>query len=527
MTTQATKANITGFVGQKPSIWETFSKGTALGKGAFGIVSEVTDKTTGQKFACKAISKARLSSAEDVDDIRKEMQILNLVSDHRNIAGLKATYEDEANVYFILELCQGGELFDRIVEEKTFSERKAAKYFRVMVEVIHHCHQLGVIHRDIKPENFLLTSRDDAAELRTADFGLSCFFRPTEVFDSIVGSAYYVAPEVLRRKYTWQADLWSLGVILYILLSGMPPFYGDTEEQIFKMILRGQVDMQSAPWPTISPQAKNLVLQLLMRDPTKRLTASQALQHEWLREQEVLSDAPLDSVVVTRIQQFAANSRFKKAAIGVMAKCLSPAELSGLEHLFHSIDADGNGTITAQELKQALLAMGNKIPDDQLDQLIKAADQNGDGTIDWQEFLAATVHINKLENDDMVMRAFKEFDRDGDGSISPEEVIEVLKHQGLTQKEVKSLIDEHDTNKDGSIDYHEFLAMMKGADPTRSTSGKLAKGRQASRVAKAKSLLSGVFRRRSSMEYGSPPSVGDEMRGRGIPKWASTKVPHC
>lgn len=509
------KTNITGFSGQTPTIWECYTKGGELGKGAFGIVSEVTRKATGERFACKAISKARLASSEDVDDIRKEMQILNLVSDHSNIAGLNNTYEDDSNVYFILELCKGGELFDRIVSEGTFSERKAAQYFRIMVEVIHHCHQLGVIHRDIKPENFLLTTKGDSAELRTADFGLSCFFHHTEEFDSIVGSAYYVAPEVLRRKYSWQADLWSLGVILYILLSGMPPFYGDTETQIFKMILKGEVDLQSAPWPNISSQAKDLIRKLLVQNPSKRLTSSEALQHEWLREHQVVSDVPLDSVVVTRIRQFAANSRFKKAAIGVMANCLSPSELTGLEHLFHSIDQDGNGSISAQEMKQALQTMGNKIPDDQLAELMSVADQNGDGTIDWQEFLAATVHINKLENDDIIMRAFKKFDRNGDGAITPEEVAEVLKDQGLSLDEVHKLIEEHDTNKDGSIDYHEFTAMMKGADPERSISGKLAKGRQASRVAKARSLLSGVFRPKSSDGSSKPKSrFGSRIRSR-------------
>lgn len=511
------KKNITGCLGKRPTIWEDYCKGGELGKGAFGIVSEITHKATGQHYACKAISKARLNLAEDIEDIRKELQILLLVSDHRHIANLEHTYEDENNVYFILELCKGGELFDRIVSEGTFSERKAAKYFRIMVEVIHHCHQLGVIHRDIKPENFLLTSKGDSAELRTADFGLSCFFRPTEKFDSIVGSAYYVAPEVLLRKYNWQADLWSLGVILYILLSGMPPFYGDTETQIFKMILRGEVDMTSQPWPTISPGAKDLIRKLLVRDPDKRLTASEALQHKWLSQQHGLSDAPLDSVVVSRIQKFAANSRFKKAAIGVMANCLSPSELAGLECLFHSIDRDGNGTISSQEMKAAIQDMGNTILDVQLTELMKVADQNGDGLIDWQEFLAATVHISKLKNDDIIMCAFKKFDQDGDGAITPDEVAEVLKSQGLSREEILKLIAEHDTNKDGSIDYHEFSAMMKGADPDRAISGKLAKNRQASRVAKAKSLLSGMFHRRSSDSSSSQSktrTLTDKLRPR-------------
>jgi calcium-dependent protein kinase len=491
-------SNVTGTAG-RGDIWSLYRRGGVLGKGAFGTVYEVEDLRNGEVFAVKQISKAKLACKEDVEDVRREMQVLELVGDHQNIAALKSAFEDRDYVYFILELCKGGELFDRIVAEGTFSERKAAQYFRIMVEVIHHCHQLGVIHRDIKPENFLLTSKDDDAELKAADFGLCTYFKMHEVFDSIVGSAYYVAPEVLRRNYTWHADMWSLGVILYILLSGMPPFYGDTEEAIFKMILRGQVDLVTPPWPEISAPAKDLVLKLLNRDPSARLTAQQALNHPWLKEQGVASDKPMDSVVITRIQQFAANSRFKKAAISVMASCLTPAELSGLEHLFQSIDADGNGTITAVELKQALQSMGSKIPDTELQALMEAADQNGDGTIDWQEFVAATIHMGKLENEDAVARAFKHFDRDNSGTITDDEVAVVLKDQGLSPEDISALIAEHDSNKDGVIDYQEFLAMMRNQGPLAQQlencgSGRLAKSRAVSRRAKAKSLLSNMFK---------------------------------
>lgn len=132
-------------------------------------------------------------------------------------------------MHIVMDLCAGGELFDSIVEAGNFSEKKAAQVFRKMVEVVHHCHELGVMHRDLKPENFLLTSKGADAELKLTDFGLGVFFKPGERFRDLVGSPYYVAPEVLRKNYSHEADMWSLGVILYILLSGLPPFWGDTE----------------------------------------------------------------------------------------------------------------------------------------------------------------------------------------------------------------------------------------------------------------------------------------------------------
>lgn len=152
-----------------------------------------------------------------------------------------------------MELCKGGELFDNIVEAGSYTEKKAAEIFRIMVDVIRHCHDLGVMHRDLKPENFLLAGKSpNEFKLKLTDFGLSHFYKPGDKFRDLIGSPYYVAPEVLKRYYGHEADMWSLGVILYIMLSGLPPFWGDTEEQIFKMVIRGNLDFVSSPWPKIS-----------------------------------------------------------------------------------------------------------------------------------------------------------------------------------------------------------------------------------------------------------------------------------
>ncbi len=150
------------------------------------------------------------------------------------------------------------------------------------------------------------------------------------MFNQVIGSAYYVAPEVLNRNYGYEADLWSLGVILYILLSGMPPFWGNTEQEIFKMILQGNVDVKTDPWPSISAPAKDLVKKLLVMDPKKRATAKQVLEHPWLKEQGVAPDKPMDNVVISRMKKFAAMNKMSKAAILIAAKALSPEELQGL-----------------------------------------------------------------------------------------------------------------------------------------------------------------------------------------------------
>jgi calcium-dependent protein kinase len=242
---------------------------------------------------------------------------------------VQSTHEDKDYVHIVMELCEGGELFDSIVQAGNFSEKKAAIFFRKMVEVLNHCHELGVMHRDLKPENFLLTSKGVEGELKLTDFGLGVFFKHNERFRDLVGSPYYVAPEVLKKNYGYEADMWSLGVILYILLSGLPPFWGDTEDQIFKMVLKGKIDFQTDPWPKVSEEAKDCVRKLLNQDVSKRPTASEILKHPWLAEQGVANDAVLDSVVLKRLKQFAQMNKLKKMVLMVVGQNLSPDEIAG------------------------------------------------------------------------------------------------------------------------------------------------------------------------------------------------------
>jgi calcium-dependent protein kinase len=210
--------------------------------------------------------------------VRQEVSIMDHLSGHANVVKLVDVFEDKRNVHIVMELCTGGELFDRIVARGHYSEKSAAQIIRAIVEVVAHCHTMGVVHRDLKPENFLLSSAGSASELKAIDFGLSSFFQPGKMLSDIVGSAYYVAPEVLRKKYSSQCDIWSCGVILYILLCGIPPFYAETEAAIFRAVVKGDVDYSAHPWPRISAEAKDCVGKMLTRDVNARAMAEQILQ---------------------------------------------------------------------------------------------------------------------------------------------------------------------------------------------------------------------------------------------------------
>ncbi|KAH7297073.1 hypothetical protein KP509_26G052000 [Ceratopteris richardii] len=214
---------------------------------------------------------------------------------------MKGAFADKHSVNLVMELCEGGELFDRIIARRHYSEKATAEACRTIVQVIHTCHTMGV-HRDLKPENFLLQSKSDDSPLKATDFGPSAFFNPGDVFKDIVGSAYYVAPEVLRRHYGPETDIWSTGVILYILLSGVPPFWADTEQGNFYAILTGKIDFHGDPCPSISAGAVDLVKKMLSHDPKERLIAAKVLSRTWIRIDGEASDKPLDHAVLGRMK---------------------------------------------------------------------------------------------------------------------------------------------------------------------------------------------------------------------------------
>jgi calcium-dependent protein kinase len=390
---------------------------------------------------------------------------LHLLSPHKTLANLKEVYEDRDNVHIVMEYCSGGELFDRIIAKGTFSEAEAAKFFRQMVEMVAHCHNLGVMHRDIKPENFLLNSQTDDTDLVACDFGLGTFFRPGDEFNVLVGSPYYVAPEVLRRRYSSEADIWSLGVVLYILLCGLPPFWGSSDKEIFMSILKGNLDFSSAPWPSISDEAKNLVRSLLTLDPSKRPTIGEMLSHPWLKECGVAPDSPLDSVVVDRMKQFAAQTRLRKAAILIAAKYLGADEIQGLKELFKAFDVDGDGSITYEEFRQGLRATssgGGAMSDAEIEKVMRETDVDGSGAIDYNEFLASTVNLSLLQREDVLRKMFLELDVDGSGTLTVEEIETALGQTSLggsvDHADVLELVKRADANGDGVIDFDEFVA---------------------------------------------------------------------
>ncbi|XP_073034206.1 calcium-dependent protein kinase 26-like [Primulina eburnea] len=439
---------------------EYYNLGRELGHGQYGTTFLCVEKKTGKEYACKSIAKRKLLTMDDVDDVRREIEIMHHLSGDPNVISIEGAYEDSVAVHVVMELCGGGELFDRIVKRGHYSEKKAAELTRTIVGVIEDCHSLGVMHRDLKPENFLFVNEDEDSPIKTIDFGLSVFFKPGDIFTDVVGSPYYVAPEVLCKRYGPEADVWSAGVVLYILLCGVPPFWGETEREIFEEVLRGDIGFSSDPWPKISDSAKDLVKKMLVRDPKRRLTAHQVLSHPWVQLKGVAPDKPLDSAVLSRLTQFSAMNKLKKMALRVIAESLSEEEIAGLKEMFKMIDTDNSGYITFEELKAGLKRFGANLNESEIHNLMKAADVDNNGTIEYGEFIAATLHLNKIYKEDNLFRAFSFFDKDGSGYITQYELLIACQQFGIEDAHLEEMIQEADQNNDGQIDYNEFVSMM-------------------------------------------------------------------
>lgn len=445
-----------------------YTLGKLLGHGQFGYTYVGTDKSNGDRVAVKRIEKNKMVLPIAVEDVKREVKILKALAGHENVVQFYNAFENDSYVYIVMELCEGGELLDRILSKKDsrYTEKDAAIVVRQMLKVAAECHLHGLVHRDMKPENFLFKSPKEDSSLKATDFGLSDFIRPGKKFQDIVGSAYYVAPEVLKRRSGPESDVWSIGVITYILLCGRRPFWDKTEDGIFKEVLRNKPDFRRKPWPSISNSAKDFVKKLLVKDPRARLTAAQALSHPWVREGGDASEIPLDISVLSNMRQFVKYSHLKQFALRALASTLDEEELSDLRDQFHAIDVDKNGSISLEEMRQALAKdLPWKMKESRVLEILQAVDSNADGLVDFSEFVAATLHVHQLEEHNSEkwqqrsQAAFEKFDVDKDGYITPDEL---KMHTGL-RGSIDPLLEEADIDKDGKISLAEFRRLLRTA----------------------------------------------------------------
>ena len=339
-----------------------------------------------------------------------------------------------------------------------------------LLSAINYCHQKNIVHRDLKPENMLLEQDRDLEKIKIVDFGTSLIFDTDRKLDEKLGTAYYIAPEVIKKSYNEKCDLWSCGVIMYILLSGEPPFNDPRADNdaIMKKVEVGKYDIEHGVWKSISKEGKDLIKKLLTYDPAERISASDALKHVWIADNASLDlDTKSAENALANLQNFRADQKLKQAAFSYIAsQLISKSEKERLAKIFKAIDSNNDGKLSKEEILNGYEEhFGKNLDEDELDKLFKAVDIDGSGFIDYSEFIMATMSEKKNVSEEKLMSAFKIFDKDGDGTISHEEIKEVLSTNGqLDDNQIKEIIKQVDENEDGQIQFDEFCHLMRDLD---------------------------------------------------------------
>lgn len=427
-----------------------------LGSGYNGVVRMGVSKVNkNAKVAIKAFKLTGLA-ADKRQQLESEVEIF-LVMDHPHVTRLLDVYEGPEHLNLIMECMEGGELFDRVTELKQFSERDAADSVWQMLLAVNYLHSHGMVHRDLKLENFLYDQKN-SSHLKLIDFGFSKVWEPSIKMHVSCGTLSYVAPEVLQKSYTSQCDLWSLGVIVFILLAGYMPFSGAEAIQT-KNISEGKYKMKPERWKNVSAEASDFVKSLLQVDPKKRLTCQGALDHTWIANRHQYK-TEVNQDVCDALRSFGHASKFKRVCMEMMAWSLSNEERAQVREYFISMDKSQQGTITLSELKDVMV---NKfhISDAETAEIFKSMDTNHDEEIHYADFLAAMMTTRIAVHDDLLKQAFKKFDTDNSGFITVANLREVLgeQHEG---DDVEALLREADYRGDGKIAFDEFVAYIKG-----------------------------------------------------------------
>lgn len=424
---------------------------STLGSGASCSVFKVREGTSKKFYALKKLPKADTISKSLWDHEKNILSKLN----NKNVLQMVEAYDEKDHFCIVTVMCEGGELFDKVsaMEGREFTEQVAARFTRQLLLGLEYSHRQNVTHRDLKPENYVFVDKSENSDLQLIDFGCAVHCADDELVKDTCGSPYYIAPEVLSREWepkrtgaVWRmSDMWSIGVCVFLLVTGRPPFYAQSNKQIFAKIQTGQFKMPKA----LSNSCKDFLTKLLQMKPENRLTAIAALNHPWLSANGA-SATPLEQVSAN-LGQFQKATRLRKAVANAFSKKMSVEEKNKYKKMFEDLDVDKDGHLSTEELSTMMTRLGKQ--QNEVDMIMKALDNDGNDEVDLAEFTAGMME----QSIDSKM-SFETFDVDKDGNLSLEEMAQHLSH--LSGPEVAALLKEVDTNKDGFISFDEWQAAM-------------------------------------------------------------------
>ena len=455
--------------GPEKNLEDNYKILSKIGKGTFGKVYEVKNKKTNQIRAMKTIKKSE--NNEENEELLNEIEIM-IKLEHPNIIKIYDYYLDKDNYYIIMEYISGGELLEYINKEKIFSERKTKIIMSQLLHALNYLHSNNIVHRDIKPENILIEKskanypfeNELGINIKLIDFGTCYLLKNNNYLTLKVGSPYYIAPEVLKKKYNNKCDIWSSGVIMYILLLGYPPFNGTSEQEIFKKIKKGKIEKDTPEWRKISHNAQDLLSKMLEKNYEKRLSASECLSHPWITEVENYPRRRIGnsmmSTVLKRIYNFNVKEKFQQAVIVyIVHYLLSNDDIRELENAFIKLDNDKDGKLTYEEIKEGYLKYFGDVNDEKLKNIIHQINNNYDGFISYEEFIRCSIEYKTLINDKNLKLAFEQFDTDNDGKLSIEEIKNILGDP--SDEYIENFLKQIELNEEDGISFNKFKEIMK------------------------------------------------------------------
>ena len=478
METKSLKFNKESFVsiykGDITHFYEIIKK---IGEGGYGKIYKVKNKESGDIRAMKQIMKSKIP---DIEKFQNEIKILSMV-DHPNIVRLFEVIEDDKYFNLFQELCTGGELLSKV--KKPLKEKEIAKIFKQIMSAIAYCHEKGIVHRDMKLENILFATESEDSPIKIIDFGLSVLLGKKETknenetvdlkkygfkrMTTKVGTIYYMSPEVIKGNYDEKCDIWACGVILYTLLSGYPPFNGQTDKDIYNMISKMNFDFEQPVWKNVSKYAKELIKKML--SPAKsRYTAEEVLNSKWLSVKTKKNDEKTNYYLdYTHIEKYKSYSKFKQVILTFIASRLSSEDSDKIRNIFCCIDESQKGFITYEDFSNYLInecnidEISNK--QNEIKKAFRSVDIDQNNAIDYTEFLAANIEETIYLKEEKLKEAFRQFDLDDIGYIKKDDIIRVLKLDNLEDKDkiANKIIEENDFDKDGKINFTDFTTAMK------------------------------------------------------------------
>ena len=441
-----------------------------LGDGAYGTVYLAVNLMTKAKVAMKKINKVKENEIDDME-IKNEIDILKKL-DHPNIVKIIEFYSTPKAYYIITSFCQCGELYNQIKYQ--YNENQLAVLFYQVFSGLYYLHSKNIVHRDLKLENILITEIEKEKTtgknlfwIKIIDFGTAKIFEKNKSEKAVVGSSYYIAPEVLKKQYNEKCDTWSAGVILYMLICGRAPFDGADDEEIIANIRKGSFNQKHKKLVASSPEVQDLVIKLLEVNVNKRLSAAQALKHPWFAKfngKSLYMNIEKEKVkmYLDRLISYQINSKFQQMVIAfIVHNVPDTEETKDILKIFRLFNTNDDGRLTKEELSKGL-AQYEDPKQYNVDDIFLILDGANNGFIEYEEFMRACMDQKSLLCDEHLVYAFNFFDKDNTGKISVEKIKANFIDSNVSEEVFRSIFNEIDTNHDGEIDFGEFKDMMFG-----------------------------------------------------------------